>query len=46
MTIAALAGQVSEVVFDDSDKADIAALLSGVIGTDFEKDGMDQEQST
>jgi hypothetical protein len=33
----ALAGSVSEVVFDDSGKTDISALLSGVAETDFEK---------
>ena len=33
----ALEGPVSEVVFDDSGKADISALLSGVVETDFEK---------
>ena len=34
---AALEGAISEVVFDDSGKADISALLSGVAETDFEK---------
>jgi len=33
----ALAGSVSEIVFDDSGKADISVLLSGVTETDFEK---------
>lgn len=33
----ALAGPVSKVVFDDSGKADISALLSGIAETDFEK---------
>jgi len=39
---AALAGAVSEVVFDDSGKADISALLSGVAETDFEKSQVEQ----
>lgn len=34
---AALAGPVSEVVFDESGKADISALLSGLVETGFEK---------
>lgn len=33
----ALAGSVSEVVFDETGKADIAALLSGLAETDFAK---------
>ena len=34
---AALSGPVLKVVFDDSGKADISALLSGLTETDFEK---------
>ncbi|MFH1009112.1 MAG: hypothetical protein V1800_16685 [Candidatus Latescibacterota bacterium] len=33
----ALSGSVAEVVFDDSGKADIEALLAGLAETDFEK---------
>jgi hypothetical protein len=34
---AALSGPVAEIVYDDSGKADIEALLAGVTETDFEK---------
>ena len=39
---AALMGAVSEVVFDDSGKADISALLSGLAETDFEISQVEQ----
>ena len=39
---AALSGPVAEVVFDDSGKADIEALLAGLAETDFEKGGIER----
>ena len=39
---AALAGAVSDVVFDDSGKADISTLLSGLAETDFEKNQVER----
>jgi len=36
-TMPALSGTVAEVVYDDSGKADIGALLAGLAETDFEK---------
>lgn len=38
----ALSGPVAEVVFDDSGKADIESLLSGLVETDFEKDEVER----
>lgn len=39
---AALSGPVAEVVYDDSGKADIEALLAGLAETDFEKGAVEQ----
>jgi len=38
----ALSGSVAEVVFDDSGKADVSALLSGLAETEFEREEIEQ----